>query len=90
MGKIKVACIFGGCSSEYNVSLISSTSVLQNIDRTKYDVIMIGITKEGEFYLYNGPISKIENDEWKNESIYKITFSLDEDAKYLNKFFIFH
>ena len=38
---------------------------------------MIGITKEGEFYLYNGPISKIENDEWKNESIYKITFSLD-------------
>ena len=77
MGKIKVACIFGGCSSEYNVSLISSTSVLQNIDRTKYDVIMIGITKEGEFYLYNGPISKIENDEWKNESIYKITFSLD-------------
>lgn len=76
MGKIKVACLFGGCSSEYSVSLVSASSVIRNIDTMKYDVIMIGITKEGDFYLYNGNIDDIESDKWFNkETCKKITFS---------------
>lgn len=84
MEKLKVGILFGGFSSEYEVSLKSATSVLQNIDKTKYDVIMIGITKNGEFYLYNGPIQKIESNEWMKDSIHKMTFSLDKSHKIIN------
>jgi D-alanine-D-alanine ligase len=56
--------IFGGCSSEYEVSLRSSASVLRNIDRSKYNVITLGITKDGSWLLYNGSIDNIENNTW--------------------------
>lgn len=76
MNKTKVACLFGGCSSEYDVSLLSATSVIKNINTNKYDIVMIGITKNGDFYLYNGNIENIENNTWFNESkCRKITFS---------------
>ncbi len=76
MEKKKVAIIFGGCSSEYDVSLVSATSVIRNIPTNKYDVTMIGITKEGDFYLYDGKIDNIEANKWFNPSTYeKITFS---------------
>lgn len=76
MNKIKVACLFGGCSSEYDVSLVSATSVIRNIDTEKYEVIMIGITKKGDFYLYNGSIDDIEKNNWLNDkNCKKITFS---------------
>lgn len=76
MKKIKVACLFGGCSSEYDVSLVSASSVIRNIDNKKYDIVMIGITKEGNFYLYNGNIDDIENNKWFNENTCKkITIS---------------
>ena len=58
--KTKVGIIFGGCSSEYDVSLVSVTSVIKNINKEKYDVVLIGITKQGDFYLYQGDIEKIE------------------------------
>lgn len=74
--KKKVAIIFGGCSSEYNVSLVSATSVIRNINKNKYDVIMIGITPEGDFYLYDDEIDKIDKNEWLNSrSCKKITIS---------------
>ena len=58
--KTKVGIIFGGCSSEYDVSLVSVTSVIKNINKEKYDVVLIGITILGDFYLYQGDIEKIE------------------------------
>lgn len=76
MKKVKVACLFGGCSSEYDVSLISAASILRTINREKYEIIMVGITKTGDFYLYDGSIDKIEKDEWFDEkSCKKITIS---------------
>lgn len=82
MNKIKVACIFGGCSSEYEVSLVSATSVIRNMDKSKYDIIMIGITKNGDFYLYNGDIDSIEKDKWFNQSnVKKITISTNTSDK---------
>ena len=56
--------IFGGCSSEYSVSLRSSASVLRNIDNSKYNVITLGISRDGSWYLYKGDIDSIENDTW--------------------------
>ncbi len=47
MGKKTVAVIMGGRSSEHEVSLVSAATVVRNIDADLYDVIMIGITKEG-------------------------------------------
>ncbi len=76
MKKIKVGCLFGGCSSEYDVSLVSATSVIKNMNQEKYDIVMIGITKEGDFYLYDGDVDKIEKNEWFQEGkVQKITIS---------------
>lgn len=47
--KLRVGVIFGGRSGEHEVSLRSARSVMAALDRTKYDVIPIGITKEGQW-----------------------------------------
>lgn len=65
MSKKKVAIIFGGQSSEHEVSRVSAQSVLKNIDKSKYDIAMIGITKEGQWLNYEGPIEKIGSGEWE-------------------------
>ena len=44
MAKQKIAVLFGGVSSEHEISLISAYSVLTNIPADKYDVICVGIT----------------------------------------------
>jgi len=49
MAKIRVGILFGGRSGEHEVSLLSAASVLNAIDKTKYDVIPIGITKDGRW-----------------------------------------
>jgi D-alanine-D-alanine ligase len=47
MAKLRVGILFGGRSGEHEVSLLSAASVLNAIDKTKYEVVPIGITKEG-------------------------------------------
>lgn len=49
MQKLKVGVIFGGRSGEHEVSLVSAHSILQAIDRDKYEVVPIGITPEGHW-----------------------------------------
>jgi D-alanine-D-alanine ligase len=49
MRKLRVGVLFGGRSGEHEVSLLSAASVLKAIDRTKFDVVPIGITKEGRW-----------------------------------------
>jgi D-alanine-D-alanine ligase len=49
MKKIRVGILFGGRSGEHEVSLLSANSVLKAIDRTHYDVIPVGITKQGQW-----------------------------------------
>lgn len=48
--KIRVAVIFGGKSVEHEVSVISALQAIDNLDKAKYDVIPVYITKSGEFY----------------------------------------
>ncbi len=60
--------VFGGCSSEYEVSLRSSASVLRNINRNKYNVLTLGITKDGKWLFYSGDIDSIENGTWADSS----------------------
>ncbi|HWE85940.1 MAG TPA: D-alanine--D-alanine ligase family protein [Terracidiphilus sp.] len=47
--KLRVGILFGGRSGEHEVSLLSAASVLNAIDRTRFDVVPIGITKEGRW-----------------------------------------
>ena len=49
MAKLRVGILFGGRSGEHEVSLLSAASVLKAIDKAKYDVVPIGITKEGRW-----------------------------------------
>jgi len=66
MSKKRIAIIFGGQSSEHEVSRVSAQSVLENIDRQKYDIVMIGITKDGQWLTYDGPLEKIGCGEWQS------------------------
>ena len=47
--RIRVGILFGGRSGEHEISLLSAASVFEAIDKTKYDVVPIGITKEGKW-----------------------------------------
>ena len=54
MKSLSVCILFGGVSPEHEVSLRSAESVLNNIDKSKYNVFPVGITKEGKWILYGG------------------------------------
>src|SRR3569833_3107143 len=47
--KLRVGVLFGGRSGEHEVSLLSAASILKAIDRKKFDVVPIGITKDGRW-----------------------------------------
>ncbi|MEU1052644.1 D-alanine--D-alanine ligase family protein [Streptomyces sp. NPDC005876] len=49
--KPRVAVVFGGRSSEHGISVVTAGAVLAAIDRTKYDVLPIGISTEGRWFL---------------------------------------
>lgn len=68
MDKKTIAVIFGGCSTEYEVSLQSACSVLANLDAEKYEVVKIGITRQGDWYRYDGGIAQIQNDSWGRDA----------------------
>ena len=62
--KTNLCVIFGGMSSEYEVSLSTAHSIISNLDREKYDVKMLGITKEGVWYLYDGSPDLLPDNLW--------------------------
>lgn len=64
--KRTVLVLFGGCSTEYEVSLQSASAVIRAIDRGEYNVLTMGISREGEWYLYEGDVDGIENDTWRS------------------------
>lgn len=63
----KIAVLFGGCSSEYEVSLESAYAVISHMDREKYEPVLIGITREGKWYLYQGAWECIPEDTWHRQ-----------------------
>lgn len=54
-GKLQVMVLFGGRSGEHEVSLQSSASVMEALDKNKYDILPIGITKEGRWLFGTDP-----------------------------------
>ncbi len=58
--KIRVGVIFGGRNTEHEVSLTSARSVMQALDRDKYEIVPIGITKDGRWIWDNDPLRVLE------------------------------
>ena len=78
MNKLSVALLFGGISSEHEISRISACAILENLSPRKYNIFTIGITKSGTWYLYKGTIDEILNGEWeKNPENQKVSVLLD-------------
>ena len=58
--KIKVGVIFGGRSGEHEVSIVSAESVMKALDKEKYEVIPIGVTKQGKWIAGNEAVKYIK------------------------------
>ena len=75
--KIELAVIFGGMSSEHDISLLSATSILSNIDKEKYNITKIGITRQGGWLLYTGDNASIADNTWFTKECVQCVISPD-------------
>lgn len=75
--KKTIAILFGGRSSEYSVSLESAYSVICHLNQDKYDIYMIGITKDGKWYHFDGDPLDIQNDIWWQHPNHEVMISPD-------------
>ena len=62
-----IMVLFGGVSSEHEVSRVSASYVLQHIDKDKYDVLQAGITKEGKWFLTEAKPEDIASGAWEKD-----------------------
>ena len=77
MSKMNLVALFGGQSSEHVVSCMSVQNVVANIDKEKYNVILVGITEDGH-WLKVDSTEEIKNDTWRES---KVSAVLSPDAK---------
>lgn len=77
----ELCVVFGGQSPEHEISRKSVTSVLNNLDKNRYNIHMLGITKDGAWYLYTGDVAKIESGEWENDTKNKKRAIISPDAQ---------
>lgn len=67
MSKLKLGVIFGGISTEHDVSIVSGTSVIENLDKEKYEIYPIYISKDGKWFKYIKSINDIKTLEINQE-----------------------
>lgn len=60
MSKLKLGVIFGGMSTEHDVSIVSGTSIIKNLNKDKYEIYPIYIDKEGNWFEYIKKVNEIE------------------------------
>ncbi len=65
--KQTVAIIFGGESSEYEVSCVSAANVAENLDKERFEPILVGITKDGKWWIFNGTTEEMRNHTWSEK-----------------------
>lgn len=83
MAKKTICILFGGVSSEHDVSIMSARTVIENIDREKYNAVIIGITKSGEWYLFEG---ELPYEDWQKHAPSRAIISPDRADKGVLKF----
>lgn len=74
---MRVAIVFGGKSGEHAVSCMSAASVLENMNTEKYEVLKIGITKEGEWFQTEAEAADIRSGVWETLPKKKAVLSPD-------------
>ena len=78
---IDIAVFFGGCSSEYGVSLQSACGVINALDKRKYNVLKIWITREGKWFLYQGDTDEIAADSRDEKLSFPVILPQNKDKK---------
>ncbi|HJB31607.1 MAG TPA: D-alanine--D-serine ligase VanG [Candidatus Oscillibacter excrementavium] len=79
-----ILVLFGGCSTEYEVSLQSVHGVLQALDRSRFTPLTVGITREGRWLRYPGGLSHLETGDWQAQpDCVPCTLSLDRGDRRL-------
>lgn len=81
----KIAVLFGGRSTEHAVSCVSALNIINNIDRTKYEPVLIGITYSGDWLPYSGPKELIPGDGWVEKAYEENSLAPEEGIRYLDK-----
>lgn len=81
MDKKRIAVIFGGNSTEYEVSLQSASAVLEAIDADRFDIIPIGITRGGEWYHYTGKREKVCGNTWLDEGEHMFPVAVSQSPR---------
>ena len=71
MNKKKIALLFGGQSSEHEVSCVSAATVAAAVDREKYDLILVGITKDGRWLLADS-LEQLKDGSWRDSRVQAI------------------
>ena len=66
--KTELGIIFGGRSSEFEISCVSAAAVISAADKTKYSIRAVGITREGVWWLYDGDPALIASGEWVGDA----------------------
>lgn len=72
MSKKVVAVLFGGQSSEHEISKISASTIISNLSQDKYYIMPVYITKEGRWKIYDGPVENINNGSWEKYATHAI------------------
>lgn len=67
----KILVLFGGNSYEHYISCLSAKTILENIDKKKYDITTVGISKDNTWYIYNDTLETLIKD-WTKGNINKI------------------
>lgn len=78
MAKQKLALIFGGNSSEHEISCLSAASIREQLSEEKYEIYQIGITRQGNWYWYHGSAQGIADGSWEQHPGNQAAFLLPD------------
>lgn len=70
MEKLRILVLFGGCSTEHEVSLQSAAAVLTHLDPRRFAPLTAGITRQGKWLYYTGPFCHIQDGTWHTRAEY--------------------
>ena len=78
-----ILVFFGGCSTEYGVSLQSAHGILAHLDPGRYRPLTVGITREGKWLYYSGPADRLPDDRWQGPGCVPCALAPDRGARQL-------
>ncbi len=81
MEKIRLAVLFGGMSSEHEVSRVSSKAIIDNLDKGKYEIYPVGITKDGRWFLTEAGTDEIADGSWEKKDNVPAFISPDRNRR---------